>query len=292
MVLTTAEQKTLSHRSIEPLELLARFSWEWAPLLCDPVHGCRDYHRCWSAIRLYHRDGALPAGFDFFQNQFADLVSQGRTRVLISGAADTGLLSLVCAVFDSLGAEPDIVLVDRCRTAVTQNQILANYLGLRADIRQDDVRNIDCKPVDAVIAHSFLMFLDEPARREVINAWGRVLNSGGKVLMSANIAEHDKVENPEKDEEQILAGQASLVRTAREKAFSEQDALKLGEIAEVFWRSQIGQLPHLTEDFLKLSFKQANIRLDKLTKKEKERRTGLWLSSDLIQRGEIVGIRE
>ncbi len=94
------------------------------------------------------------------------------------------------------------------------------------------------------------------------------------------------------DQVRIVAGRESLVLAAIEDGFSESDARDLGEIAERFWRSQIGQLPHLTEDFLKLSFKQANIRLDKLTKKEKERRTGLWLSSDLIQRGEVVGIRE
>ena len=295
MVLTTAEQKTPLHRSIEPLELLARFSWEWAPLLCDSDHGCRDYHRCWSAVRLFHKDGALPAGYDFFKNQFADLVSQGRNRVLISGAADTGLMSLVCAVFESLGAEPDIVFVDRCRTTVTQNQILANYLGLRADIRQGDVRNIECMPVDAVIAHSFLVFFPEPARREVIDAWGRVLKTGGKVLMSANVARYENTKKPPKDESQILEGQAALVHTAREKGFGEVDALQLGEIAGQLWRNLTTFEPQLTEEFLANAFRKANLRISEVSLRDQMSLGPLAAfrqPSELIQRGEVVGIRE
>jgi SAM-dependent methyltransferase len=279
----------------EPLELLARFSWEWAPLLCDSEHGCRDYHRCWSMVRLLNKGGALPAGFEFFRRQFAGLVDEGRSRVLISGAADTGLMALVCAVFDALNAKPDIVLVDRCRTTVTQNQILANYLGLQADVRQGDVRDIDCEPVDAVIAHSFLVFFPEPDRRQVINAWGRVLKPGGKVLMSANIARHEKVKNPPKDQAKILAGQASLVSVARENGFSESDTQALGDIAVAMWRKQNTHEPQLTEEFLDDAFRQAGLRLCEVTLKEKERLGPLAAfrpPTDLIQRGEVVGIRE
>jgi SAM-dependent methyltransferase len=293
--MTKAEQENPSEHSgklsVEPLELLARFSWEWAPLLCDSEHGCSGYHRCWSTVRLFQRGGALPAGFEFFRREIADLVNEGRTRVLISGAADTGLMALVCAVFGALSTEPEIVLVDRCRTTVTQNQILANYLGLRADIRQGDVRDLDCEPVDAVIAHSFLLFFPEPERRQVIDVWGRALKPGGKVLMSAHIAKHERVENPPKDEAKILAGRASLVRAALENGFPECDAQELGDTAEAIWRKQHGHVPQLTEEFLDHAFRQANLRLCEVSLKEKER-LGLWLPSDLIRRGEVVGIRE
>jgi SAM-dependent methyltransferase len=279
---------------IEPLAFLARFSWDWAPLLCNPEHDCCAYHRSWSLVRLIQKAGALPAGLSFFQEQIAGLVAQDRKRVLISGAADTGLLALVCNIFRSLEADPQIVLIDRCRTTVTQNRILASYLGLDADIKQGDIREIDCEPVDAVIAHSFLVFFPQPARQEVINAWGRVLKPGGKVLMSATIAAGEAVPTPPKDEAKILAARPHLEGRARELGLSTTEASELGELAVSLWRKQLAHPPNLTRANLADAFSLAGISLEAVTLKEKERQGPLAsfrLASELLQRGEIVGTR-
>jgi len=280
---------------IEPLPSLARFSWEWAPLLCDSQHDCCEYHRCWSLVRLIQKKGALPAGLPFFQEQLAGLVRQNRNRVLISGAADTGLLALVCTVFKSLDARPQIVMVDRCRTTVTQNRVLASYLGLDADIRQGDIRDIDCEPVDAVIAHSFLVFFPMPDRQQVIDAWGRVLGAGGKVLMSGNIATDELVRIPPKDEARIMAAKPGLVEAAKGLGMTQSAAVELGELAVKMWLKQFAHEPILTRQNLTEAFARAGIQLGEITLKEKESLGPLAtfrLQSSQIQRGEVVGIRQ
>ena len=279
----------------EPLDRLARFSWDWAPLLCDPEHGCCDYHRVWSLVRLLQKDGVLPAGKDFFQRHFASLIENDRRRVLISGSADTGLMALVYTTFKALNATPEIVLVDRCKTTVIQNRILASYLGLEADIRQGDIRNINCEPVDAVIAHSFLIFFPQPARQKVIDAWGRVLNPGGKVLMSTTIAQHDKVKNPSKDEARIIASKPQLVEKAQNAGMNRTEAEELGELASAMLVGRQIYEPLLTTEYLTCSFSQAGLDLTEVTLKEKERLGPLAAfrhQSDLIQRGEVVGVRK
>jgi len=280
---------------IEPLEQLARFSWSWAPLLCDPKHGCCDYHRCWSLIRLFQKGGALPAGEEFFRQELTSLVAMDRKRVLISGAADTGLMALVCTIFKALNVMPEIVLIDRCCTTVTQNRVMTSYLGLEADIRQADVRTMDCDPVDAVISHSFLGFFPEPDRQQVVDAWGRVLKPGGKVLMSTMLAQNGNLSYPAKDEAGIDASKPKLVESAMKAGMSKAEAQQLGEIAVAMFQKRLSHDPLLTRDSLALSFSKAGIELTEVTLKEKERLgplAGFRAQSDLFQRGEVVGMRK
>jgi len=284
-----------SSSQIEPLDRLARFSWDWAPLLCDPAHGCGDYHRCWSSVRLLQKNGVLPAGIEFFTRELAGLVEANRNRVLISGAADTGLLALICTIFKTLNATPEIVLVDRCRTTVTQNSVLASYLGLEADIRQADITILDCKPVDAVIAHSFLGFFPESARQQVINTWGRVLSPGGKVLMSTSLAQNENVPYPPHDESRVEASTPSLIEKAKQAGMSREEAEQFGEIAMAMLIKRQGFDPQLTEEYLALAFSQAGIDLTQVVLKEKKRLGPLAAfreQSELIKRAEVVGIRK
>ena len=285
---------TRDSSTVEPLKLLARFSWDWAPLLCDPEHGCCDYHRSWSSVRLFQKEGALPAGFEFFARELTSLIEVDRRRVLISGAADTGLMALVYTIFCALNASPEIVLVDRCRTTVTQNRIMASYLGLEADIRQADVRTLDCEPVDAVIAHSFLGFFPEKARKEVIDAWGRVLSPGGKVIMSTMLAQSEKVPYPPKDDAKIMASKPRLVENAREGGMTCEEAEQLGDVAVTMLKKRLSHEPQITREFLTLAFSQAGIDRTEVTLTDKKHLGPLAafrLQSDQIKRGEITGIR-
>jgi len=280
---------------IEPLDRLARFSWDWAPLLCDPDHGCCDYHRCWSSVRLFQKGGALPAGMEFFTQELSSLVEMGNRRILISGAADTGLMALICTIFKELNATPEIVMVDRCRTTVTQNRVMASYLGLEADIRQADITTFDCDPVNAVIAHSFLGFFPEPARQKVIQTWGRVLSPGGKVLMSTSLAQNENVPYPPYDKNRVVASTPELIEKAKEAGMTGEEAEQLGEIAVAMLQKRQGFDPQLTEKFLAQAFSQAGIELTEVNLKEKERLGPLAafrLQSDLIKRGEVVGTRK
>jgi len=296
--MTQSSYQPFSHSviqsEIEPLDRLARFSWDWAPLLCDPEHGCCDYHRSWSSVRLLQQGGSLPAGMEFFQRELSSLIELNRKRVLISGAADTGLMTLVCRIFKEFDAVPEVVLIDRCLTTVTQNRLMASYLGLEADIRQGDIRTINCDPVDAVIAHSFLGFFPEPARQQVINAWGRVLSPGGKVLMSTMLAQNKNVPYPPRDEPRIRASKIQLIESAMKTGMARGKAERLGEVAAEMLKRRVSHDPQLTTEFLTQAFSQAGINSTDVTLKNKKflgPLAAFRLPSDLIQRGEVVGVR-
>ena len=114
---------------LEPLTELAVYSFQNAPQLCVEEHACCDYHRIWSLARLANPIGPNLAGWQFLHRQLAILTdTQPSPRVLISGAADTGLLSLVLAGLKDSHANAQIILVDRCATPVRQNEQLCEKL--------------------------------------------------------------------------------------------------------------------------------------------------------------------
>jgi SAM-dependent methyltransferase len=197
----------IPHTPDEPLARLARFAFDWAPALCCPAHGCTTYHRVWSALRLVESGGALPAGRAFFHAKLRSLASDA--RVLISGGADTGLLALAASAFHGRTDPPTFVFSDRCETTVMQNRLLAGSLGLRVELKLADIRELDCEPVDAVLAHSFLIYFDADGQDAVARNWSRLLKPGGRLLMSnrlvANQAEHPRERDPADIESKLQA---------------------------------------------------------------------------------------
>ena len=172
---------------IEPLEMLASVAWDAAPHLCSPEHGCKDYHQVWSYLRLLGIISATTAGGDFFVQEFARLAGEGKKRVLISGAADAGTLALVSTGFRRAGVAPEIVFLDRCQTPVEQNRALAKQLGINCEFICEDIRTLNCAPVDAICTHSFLFFFDRVGRCELFRSWARNLKPGGLVITSNRI---------------------------------------------------------------------------------------------------------
>lgn len=281
--------------SFEPLDRLARFSWDWAPSLCQPGHGCLDYHRSWSLVRLLELQGALPASLPFFQRELGALARLGQRRVLVSGGADTGVTALVVSAFRREGVDPDLVFVDRCATTCWQNRLFARELGLDADVRTLDASEMDCPPVDAVVAHSFLHLLPGSERPRVLQAWARVLKPGGLVLMSGGLSEDESDWVRTKDPGQIQARRQSLEQAAGRAGF---DATTAGEIAATaarFWSTSPGKAPAITAGNLRESLRRAGFGLRRiegqgidavrgpiaLTTRETSRR----------QRAEVVAVR-
>lgn len=245
----------------EPLHRLARFSWDWAPALCDPAHGCTDYHRSWSLVRLLELGGALPAGAPFFQRELAPLAQAGQRRVLVSGGADTGVTALVVSAFRAAGTDPEIVFVDRCRTTCAQNELMLRELGLAAEVRVTDARQIDCAPVDAVVAHSFLHLLPAAIRPGVLEAWARVLKPGGRVLMSCGLSDDEGDWVRLKDAAEIEARRGSLARAAAAAGYAAAEAEEIAATAARFWATSPGQAPALTEANLRAAFGRAGLEL-------------------------------
>ncbi len=218
----------------EPLAQLADFTFEQAAQLCDPAHDCCRYHRAWSMIRFLLLDGALPEGADLLSEGLAELQREGRVRVLLSGAADTGLAALVLAVAAKIGQEVELVLAERCATPIAQNRRFAEALGIGIELHQGDISALDCAPVDVVIAHNFLTFLPPDARPGVVATWARVLRPGGLLLMRQRFAGQNRKADPGVSE----ADRSRLEAAARDHGYAAEKAREIGLAGQDFWMNR------------------------------------------------------
>ena len=107
--------------------------------------------------------------------------------MLISGSADYGMLARVIHAWRRAGREPDITLVDLCRTPLELNRWLAQRERVQLNTVQGDIRNYECdRPFDLVCTHSFIgQFKDQ--RRVLTAAWRNLLRPGGRIVTSARV---------------------------------------------------------------------------------------------------------
>lgn len=202
----------------EDLPKLARFSFDHADALCDAAHGCKPYHKTWSYLRLFERGGALPVGEAFYREELEQVVARAGKRVLLSGAADTGLMALVVKVFAELGVAPDITLVDRCGTVIEQNQLFAETLNLKAEFFVGDICDFCAEPFDFIFAHSFLLFFPDKEKIGVLaRTWRRLLKDDGIVLSSDHMSTSlDAVVKSRISEDELEGRLAAIVKAAED----------------------------------------------------------------------------
>ena len=226
----------------EPLTELARFSFDWAPNLCDPAHGCDAYHRMWSLVRLIESDGALPAGAPFFTREIIAAARDGRASVLLSGAADSGVMALAVEGPSAAGLAVEVTALDRCRTPLEQARLYGAARGV-------PVRTIQCgldtipagQEADAIIGHSILSFLPDTLRPAVFAGWAGALRPGGRVLLSQRLTPEGQSYRRTRPSEQVAKRRAELA--ARLDALGNCPVIaKKSEIldeAERFWAAQL-----------------------------------------------------
>lgn len=246
--------------AFEPLDRLARFSWDWAESLCNPAHGCQDYHRSWSMVRLLNQGGALPNGQAFFDRELGRVAAAGGRRVLISGGADTGVLALVVSAFQKAGVHPQVIFTDRCKTPCLQNTLFAHHLGLDLTVFHGNITDLACEPVDAIVAHSFLLFFGREDRQRVLETWARHLKPGGVILTSQSL-HGDENQVRIKDAGKIPAQVEALRSSAQRHGLQDAEIETLTEVAQRFWLLQLSQLPLVTEENLAAGLKKVGLEI-------------------------------
>ena len=171
---------------------------------------------------------------------------------------------MVYKAFQAADATPDIVFVDRCKTTVLQNRLLAETFGLNVDLRHCDIRVLECEPVDLVVAHSFLLFFPGQARQQVIDSWARLLRPGGTILMTNSITEDENTVPTVKTAQEIIDRIPLLIEAACDVGLPESQAAELGQIAGDFWRRKLAQRPYITEENLRRGLELAGLTLEQI----------------------------
>ncbi len=226
------------HHRQEPLALLSRLAYDFAPFLCNPAHGCLNYHRGWSLVRHYEADGALPLGLTFFRRELgrlAEELGKSRLRLLISGAADTGVAAMLVQALMPLGIEPEFVIVDRCNTTLMQQRMYLTLIRVSAEFIQGDAVLVDTAPVDAVISHSFIPYVPPDRRLALLENWARLLQPQGRILLSERMVARSGMAPAWPDPTERQRRHADLAHRLECKGVSEVESRAFLEAADKLW---------------------------------------------------------
>lgn len=217
----------------EDLEAEATFAFSHAEVLCEADHCCRDYHRMWSMVRLIDVGGGPPRGGAFFTAALLDCAApSGKARILVAGAADTGVPVLVMNAARDAGLTPEIVVIDRCRTPLAQIDRLAARRGYPMTTRRTMLPDLAIDGMDAVITHNVMRFPDVGARLDVCRALAGALRPGGK-LLSIETLETAGVERGKHD---VARRNAAFVAKLESTDLPSERKAELAEAAQSFWR--------------------------------------------------------
>ncbi len=186
---------------------------------------CREYHGVWGFLRLY---GVLPAvsrDADFVRRQVADAAAAGARQVLISGAADFGILSHVAEGFAEAGKRAEITVADLCPTPLKLNEWYAAREGLDVTTAAGNIFDFRGGQFDLILAHNFLNFFPESDRDALAAKWAELLSPGGSLLVYNRV----KPGAPEQSRRFDDEGTANLIEKLRR---ARQNHLRAGLIGD------------------------------------------------------------
>jgi SAM-dependent methyltransferase len=171
---------------VEELPQMARALFDLALSNCG---ACCDYHATWGFLRAAGLRRGAVADFESLSAEFSGL--RAKPRILITGCADTGQLTLVA---NSLaGSSPSITLVDRCATPLRLCAGFARQNGIDLEIRQGSVEELqDVGRYDAIFSHEFLGFVDEGKHLALLNVLNRALVPNGRVIIAQRVHEGEQ----------------------------------------------------------------------------------------------------
>jgi len=170
----------------ELLGLSAPLAFAWAARHCAST--CRWHHGIWQYLRILGLVSSAARHREFFESVFTPLAGDGGyRRVLVSGAADYGMLDVVMRAYGAAALE--LSALDVCPTPMKTCQWYAAQQGISVTTAVGDILAFEAAaPFDIVCSHSFLQFFTPAARTDLMARWHRLLRPGGKVVTVSRIA--------------------------------------------------------------------------------------------------------
>jgi hypothetical protein len=164
---------------------------EWAKeQLPDKVDRCDWYHGTWQYLRLLNMV-ATPPWYPFYMEALGKLLAGNPTaNVLISAAADWGMLAQLHDAAAQVGAQPKISLYDICQTPLTASRWYAKQHGFSLDCYCDNIitsNSIPKNAYDLIVTDEFLTVLKDEYKPMITARWHELLKPGGSVVTTAMI---------------------------------------------------------------------------------------------------------
>ncbi|MFT3806981.1 class I SAM-dependent methyltransferase [Arenimonas sp.] len=257
----------------EDLDAAARVARDLAERYCNRDElECRWYHASWPVLRALGAVNSPGSDDDFLLRAIAAEIADGARSILVSGAADAGMLARVSSC---LGDRRDlrITVLDRCRTPLEHSLLHARRCGIEIDVVQTNI--LDYAPsarYDIICTHSFLTFFPAADRQRLAARWLDLLNPAGCVITAQRVrpGESEEITRFPPEDTRKLAD-AAEARAMERGATIGVDAVSARALAEAYG---IHHHTHLiaSAQSLERLFVEAGFELEELAPPSAERR--------------------
>jgi 2-polyprenyl-3-methyl-5-hydroxy-6-metoxy-1,4-benzoquinol methylase len=156
-----------------------------------PVESCDWYHGTWQYLRLLNMV-AVPPWYEFYNDALGNVLRQRpNAEVLISAAADYGMLATLHDAIRATGATPRIVLYDICPTPIRACQWYAERHGLSIECVCANLLTCDIPPAsfDLIVTDEFLTVIKSEDKPQIVKRWRELLKPGGTLVTTAMIGD-------------------------------------------------------------------------------------------------------
>jgi hypothetical protein len=161
---------------------------EWAKENRLEPENCGWYHGTWQYLRLLDMVAVPHWHREFYNERLGGILRQSpHAKILISAAADWGMLASVHEALQLAGANPEIVLYDICKTPLKACQWYADLHNVPIKTRCANIitENIPEAPFDLIVTDEFLSVLKAEYKPLIARRWKELLKPGGSVVTVA-----------------------------------------------------------------------------------------------------------
>lgn len=191
--------------------------------------GCGWYHGAWPLLRSLGLVATPQRHAEFFDRAIGAVAEAGATEVLVTGAADPAMATVVLDAYRTRGVEPAITVLDRCATPV--DVACAALPGITAWVA--DIFTVDGPArFDLLCTHGLFPMVPADRRAELAERWASLLVPGGRLVTTTSLAGPDAEDPVVFDADAVAAFVERAVDAARQ-ADPESVDVPVEEVAAV-----------------------------------------------------------
>ena len=184
----------MQEADIERLGEIAAEAYAVAGHFCG---SCRNLHALWPYIRLSRSSTGLEHSGSVLQAALRAFIGEGLRKILIAGAADTGLLSLVLRAADDF--DVDVTVLDVCASPLELCRRLAGQWSIPVRTVKQDLADLDeQQEFDLVLVHGTLHFIAGEKRLNVLARIQKGLRPNGRLVLLFNTSRPSTIRTDDK----------------------------------------------------------------------------------------------